>query len=162
MCAVRLLSVRVATLLTSGALLAGCGAQAATGRSCIPPPAGLARTTQGTVSASASPASVQPGGSVAFTVTVTGPAQYSAPCTGPVQLLVADSTQLRVFAASADSSPASPCGAVTLRPGRRVVYSVVWQVDPTLPYGRYDAQLVVGYNTDLQLAVSIAAPAGSC
>ena len=144
-------------------LLSACAAQAApVSSSCTARAAPPPHAAAGPFLASAGQAVVAPGATVAFTVTATGPASFTAPCSGPLQLFVADDTTLRVYAAASATGPASPCGAVSLVKGKRDVYAVTWQVDPTLPPGPYTATLLLGDQPALTLTVKLASSVAGC
>jgi len=95
------------------------------------------------------------GGTVSFTVVADAGSRFVAPCTDPLHLRVEDSTEFAVYSASAPSGPVSPCGSVTVRVGSTAVYTTAWPVDPTLPTGRYDVELVLGDLPALQLQISV-------
>jgi hypothetical protein len=162
MCAVRA-AFRHRSLLVLGLLvLPACGTQVVAVTRCTPAPAQAIRTSHGAFSATADARSVPPGDVVSFAVVVQGPATYKASCADPVQLLVADSAQLQVYSATAASGPSSPCGSVVVPGDKHVVYTVVWQVDPTLPYGSYVAELVVGDSASLRLGIALVAAPSLC
>jgi hypothetical protein len=148
-------------------LLAGCGSAAATAtasRPCrTPPPASPPQTAQPPYSAAADAARVDPGGSVNFTETVTGPAVVQAvPCSGPLQLVVSDGAGLQVYSGGGAAVAAGRCGTVTVPAGSSVSYQVPWPVDPSLPGGYYTAALVLGAGPTLSLTVAVGALPGSC
>jgi hypothetical protein len=157
----RRVGLRVAVLSVAAALGA-CGGS--TSRpSCPPPPAPpTSRAQSGQLVASEDRPRLAAGGSVTFTLVATGPVQYTASCDAPLQLLVTDATQLRVYAgSSAPGTPAAPgtagtCDQVTLDPGRKLTYTVEWRTDASLPPGRYTATLLLGDQPQIDLPVVIA------
>jgi hypothetical protein len=114
------------------------------------------------VTAVADRGTVTPGATVTFTVVARGESRFTAPCAGPLQLLVDDSFQLSVYSTASAAGPSSPCGPVALAAGGRAVYSVAWPVDPSLPDGPYEATLVLGDMPSLRLAVTVTRAHASC
>jgi hypothetical protein len=139
------------------AALAACGAGAA------PVPCSRAAATDppapsvgaGVVSFAADRGRVDGGGVVEFTATVRGPARYRADCGGPLQVVVSDSADIHVFSAAPPAVRGVPCGRVSLPRGRAADYVLTWQVDPTLPAGIYDADLVLGDQPSSTLSVRL-------
>ena len=147
----------------AAALAAGCGTSATSSSTCTPDAATAAtppRATSGPVTLAADRGAVPRGGTVAFTVTVTGPATVSAPCDAPVSLVVTDASDIHVYSASSPAQPGEPCGDLALGTGQTAVYQVRWDVDPTTPSGSYRVAASVGDlpDADVALAVSGAVP----
>ncbi|TMC51011.1 MAG: hypothetical protein E6J14_00760 [Chloroflexi bacterium] len=144
------------------ALLAcGGGAPSSSSTSCrraSPPPPPV--TVSGALRAQADREQVASGGAVTFTMTVTGPARYSAACPGPLQLIVVDRADLHVYSDAPAAPRGIPCGNVVLGGGSVAEYSVRWAPDPTLPGGLYHAVLTLGDQQPLMLAVVLAQPSG--
>ena len=149
--------VRLA-VCAAGASVAACsgGATSSTGCSATPTPAATPPSAQsGPLSASADRATAQPGDRVQAEVVVSGPARVSAPCTGPVELVVVDVAGLHVHADTPPAAHGVPCGDVTVDPGRTVTYTLTWAPDPTLPPGMYSVVLTLGANPPLVLPVTL-------
>lgn len=100
------------------------------------------------------------GDRVQLTVAAAGPANFSAPCTGPVSLVVSDPTGMHVFSASPAARPGDACGAVTLSAGQSARYHLVWNVDPTLPSGRYSVAATLGNLPELSVLVEVGGGVG--
>jgi hypothetical protein len=150
-------------LLLAALASAGCGsAGGAAATQCAHTPPPVPRIARGPVTVTADQAVVPAGGNVSFTVVVRGPDSFSAQCPAPVQLLVEDDTSLRVYAGSAATGPAAPCGTVVLAPGNRAVYTAVWPVDPSLPGGIYVAHIVLGDQPDYVVRIQVGAAIGTC
>jgi len=153
---------RVSAVFALAAMLAACGgAVASAARSCPPTPAPPRASAAG-VTATADRASVAPGETITFTVIAQGAISFTAQCTGPLQLLAADSAQLQVYSATSKAGGGSPCGAVTLAPGARAVYAVAWTLDGTLPDGTYTATLLLGDRPGLTLQIPVAPDTATC
>jgi hypothetical protein len=114
------------------------------------------------VSATADRAQVDPGGTVTFTETVTGPATVEVDCSQPVQLVVSDRTGLSVYGSSSVSAGAGACGDVVLGAGVEESYQVIWPVDPSLPGGTYTAVLTLGDAPGLSLSLAVGTLPGVC
>jgi hypothetical protein len=115
-------------------------------------------TVSGALQARADREQVANGGNVTFTMTVTGPARYSAPCPGPLQLIVVDRADLHVYSDAPAAQRGIPCGDVVLGAGTVAEYPVRWAPDPTLPGGLYHAVLTLGDQPPLMVAVVLALP----
>jgi len=143
-------------------LLAACGgvSPASTGTACpnIPAP----RDSVPPVVASADQGRVDPGGTVTFTETISGPASLQIECSGPLQVVVTDGTGLSIYTGSGSAVSGSLCGSVTLASGASQSYQVSWPVDPSLPGGDYAASLVLGDAPQLTLTVAVGVIAGNC
>lgn len=144
-----------AVLSLFGMALAACGTTAPSPRPCPTQRVAGPQATAGPVTVSADSDQVHGGISAAFTISAMGPARYSAPCDGAVQLLVSDSADQHVDAVSSARSPAGSCGDVQLAPGQRTVYSVSWRPDPTLPPGPYTLTLLLGDQAGVSLTVTL-------
>jgi hypothetical protein len=114
------------------------------------------------VSATADRAQVDPGATVTFVETVTGPASVQIDCTQPLQLVVADSSGLSVYSAASAGAGSGECGALSLAAGAGVSYQVAWPVDPTLPGGTYTATLSLGDAPQLTLNLAVGTLPGVC
>jgi hypothetical protein len=147
-------------------LLAACGGTAATAtptppcRSAVPFPSPSAAAAP--VSATADQAQVDPGATVTFTETITGPATVEVDCSEPLQVLVTDSTALSVYSGYSAAAAAEACGTLTLAGGTSDVYQVTWPVDPSLPGGTYTATLILGDAPQLTLSLAVGALPGAC
>ncbi|MGD0370193.1 MAG: hypothetical protein ABSC16_00640 [Candidatus Dormibacteria bacterium] len=147
-------------------LLTACGGTAATAtptppcRSAIhfPSPSAVAAP----VSAAADQAQVDPGATVTFTETITGPATVQVDCSDPLQVLVTDSTALSVYSGYSEAAAADACGTLTLTGGASESYQVAWPVDPSLPGGTYTATLVLGDAPQLTLSLAVGTLPGAC
>lgn len=124
----------------------------------LPSPAAAAAP----VSATADQAQVDPGNTVTFTETVTGPATLQVDCSQPLEVIVTDSTALSVYSGSSAAVGAGSCGTVTLAPGGEASYQVAWPVDPTLPGGTYTATLALGDAPQLSLSLAVGTLPGAC
>jgi hypothetical protein len=139
-------------------LLAACGDSGPAAVRCTPPPtASPAVISAGPLTARTDRGAVAAGDTVKVSVDVAGPAAYSAPCEGPVQLVAIDSTDLHVGTASAPAPKGTPCGAVTLAAGQTAHYEVLWTSDDTLPPGRYSLVASLGDQAALSVPVTIGA-----
>jgi len=154
---------RTGALFWLAGVLAACGsATVAASRTCPPTPA-PARASQAAISASADRAFVALGQTATFTVIAQGSVSYTASCGHPLQLLVADASQLQVYSGtSAAGGGGSPCGAVSLGPSARAVYAVTWPVESTLPGGTYTATLLLGDRAPLVLSIAVGAQVAGC
>lgn len=140
-------------------LLTACGGGATTTPTACatpapPPPPSAAAAP---VTAVGSTARVDPGGTVTFTVTASGPAQvHFGDCSAPLSLFVTDSGDQRVYAGqSVALSDPSRCPAATLAAGQTLSEQVDWPVDPSLPGGVYQAALVLGDAPQLTLSIAV-------
>jgi uncharacterized protein YcgI (DUF1989 family) len=146
--------------------LAACGTTMATAtptpacRTGLTLPAPVASAAP--VSATADQGQVDPGGTVTFTETVTGPATLQVSCSQPLQVVVTDGTALSVFSGYAASAAAGECGTVTLSAGATASYQVAWPVDPSLPGGYYTATLALGDAPELSLSLAVGTLPGAC
>ncbi|MGO8686406.1 MAG: hypothetical protein ACLQT7_04355 [Candidatus Dormibacteria bacterium] len=147
-------------------LLTACGGATAlaTATPSCRPPVSLPQpvTAAPPVSATADRAQVDPGGTVTFTETVTGPATVEVDCSQPVQLVVTDRTGLSVYGSSSAAAGASACGTLVLGAGAGESYQVVWPVDPSLPGGTYTAILSLGDAPELTLSLAVGTLPGVC
>jgi len=147
-----------AALAAACCLLAGCGDSGPAAARCTPPPtASPAVATAGPLSARTDRGALAAGDTVKVSLDVAGPATYSAPCDGPVQIVVVDSADLHVGTASAPAPKGTPCGAVTLAAGQTAHYEVLWTSDDTLPPGRYSLAASLGDQPAISLTVTIGA-----
>jgi len=147
-------------------LLTACGGTAATTtptppcRTAIHFPAPSAAA--GPVAATADQAQVDPGATVTFTETLSGPATVQVDCSEPLQVLVTDSTSLSVYSGYSEGVATSACGTLTLAVGASQSYQVAWPVDPSLPGGTYTATLVLGDAPQLTLTLAVGTLPGGC
>jgi ABC-type phosphate transport system substrate-binding protein len=146
-------------LIVAALVLTACGGTTAAPRSCPSQPATGPHAQTGPVAVDADRRQLRAGATVTFTVTVTGPAQYQADCAGPIQLLVNDGSDIRVFAGRSAPGVRTSCGNVQLGAGQRAVYAVAWQSDSTLPDGQYSATVLMGDQPAVTLTVPVAAGA---
>jgi hypothetical protein len=156
--------LRSLVLVAAGAAagLTACGGDAQAVH-CTPRPSPSPPVaTAGQITASADRAVVPSGDTVATTVHVTGPLAYQAPCTGPLSLIVIDSTDIHVFSAAPPAPKGTPCGAVTLAAGQSAEYDVQWNADPTLPSGRYRLVLALGDQPQLVLSMQLGLATSDC
>jgi hypothetical protein len=147
------------------AALTACGSAAAPAVRCTtasradpPTPSAVA----GVVGFAADRGWLEGGGAIAFTATVRGPAHYHADCSGPLQVVVSDSSDIHVFSSAPPAVKGMPCGTVSLPRGRSAEYELSWQVDPTLPAGLYDATLVLGDQPATTLQLRLGRPEPVC
>jgi hypothetical protein len=146
-------SLLAAGLVAAAVGLAGCGDQG-TAQRCTPPPTPAATpASAGPLVAGVDRAVVPSGGAVLASLRVSGPLHYTAPCSGPVRLLVVDSADIHVDSLTPPAPKGTPCGDVTLAAGQQARYDVQWTADPTLPTGRY--RLVFVLDDQPQLAVTV-------
>lgn len=142
-------------------VLAACGGGAnPSATACVtpaPPPAPSAVAAP--VSAVASSGRVDPGATVSFTVTATGPAQiHFDDCTAPLRIIVADQADDHIFSGqSVPISDPARCPTAALGAGQSLTTTVSWPVDPTLPGGVYTAVLMLGDAPQLSLSVAVGA-----
>lgn len=147
------------------AALAACGSSAAPADRCTAPAVSDPPTPSaaaGVVGFGADRGWLVGSGAIAFTATVRGPARYHADCSGPLQVVVSDSSDIHVFSAAPPAVRGVPCGAVSLPKGRSAEYELSWQVDPTLPAGVYDATVVLGDQPPATLQVRLGRPPSAC
>jgi len=147
------------------AVLAGCGGSPSGPGGCTPAAPSLPAlpapvASAGPVSVTADRTRVDAGGTVDFTVTVTGPAHFAAACTGPVQLAVTDAAGLHVFATAPAAPRGTPCGKIILAVGVGARYALQWQPDPTLPRGPYLAVFSAGDLPQVSVRVILGAAPG--
>jgi hypothetical protein len=114
------------------------------------------------VSATADQGRVDPGGTVTFTETVTGPATLDVDCLQPVQLIVTDSAGLSVYGGASSGAGGDACGTLVLADGAGESYQVAWPVDPSLPGGMYTATLALGDAPELTLSLLVGTLPGAC
>ncbi len=147
-------------------LLAACGGVVAVATptpSCRPAPVLAAPSAAAApVSATADRALVDPGGTVAFTEIVDGPAMVEVDCSQPLQVVVTDGTGLTVYSGYSAGAPPSACGEVSLAAGAGETYQVSWPVDASLPGGTYTATLVLGDAPELTLNLAVGTLPGAC
>ena len=147
------------------AALAACGSAAAPAPPCTlspPPDPPTPSATAGVVAFAADRGWLIGRGAIAFTATVRGPARYHADCSGPLQVVVSDSSDIHVFSAGPRAVRGVPCGTVSLPRGRSAEYELSWEVDPTLPPGVYEATLLLGDQPPVTLAVRLGPPPSGC
>jgi hypothetical protein len=114
------------------------------------------------VAATADRAQVDPGSTVTFIETITGPATQQIDCSQPLQVVVTDSTGLSVYSGDSTAAVSSACGTLTLASGAGESYQVAWPVDPSLPGGTYTATLVLGDAPQLSLNLAVGTLPGEC
>jgi hypothetical protein len=139
-------------------VVAGCGSSPATSPAptCVPAsPAPSPRAAAPPAVATADRARVDPGGTVSFDVTVTGPASVTVDCQQPLQVIVTDSTQLHIYTGQSPPAQAGHCGPLTLTAGHAESYAVSWPVDESLPGGAYSVVLLLGDAPQLTLSVAV-------
>ncbi len=147
------------------AALTGCGSAAAPAVRCTaptPPDPPTPSASAGVVAFAADRGWLVGGGPIGFTATVRGPARYRADCSGPLQVVVSNSADVHVFSAAPAATKGIPCGTVRIPTGRSADYELVWQVDPTLPPGVYDATLVLGDQPPATLQVRLGSVEPDC
>jgi hypothetical protein len=114
------------------------------------------------VSATADRAQVDPGATVTFVETLSGPATVDVDCSQPLQVIVTDSAGLSVYSGVSAPAPAGGCGTLSLAAGTGEAFEVQWQVDPALPGGTYTATLALGDAPELTLPVAVGTLPGAC
>jgi len=134
-----------------------CGSAAPARLPCPPPVRSGAHAAVGPISVTTDRSRLHGGTAVTFTVLVTGPAAYQAACDGPLQLLVADTSDQHVYSGKSAPAMVGGCGDVTLAEGQRQVYNVSWQPEPTLPAGTYEAVLLMGDQPGLTVPLVVEA-----
>lgn len=154
-----------AAALAGAALVSACGAPAPLAGACTPsvqPSATRPSALDGPVRITADRGAASGGETVRFTVDVTGPVRYAAACSGPVTLVIVDPANLHVAATAPAAPRGAACGSVDLTAAQHTEYTVDWQVDGSLPGGRYTALVSVGDRAPVSIPVLLSAPGGAC
>ncbi len=146
------------------ACIAACGSAAAVVATPCAPQASLAAPAAASdhERATASAASVAPGGTVTLTVTVKGDASFQADCAAPLQMSISDATGVTVDGPTPAPERGSRCGTVHVAAAASETYSVQWTPDASLPSGIYSVTLILGDLAPLQLAIPVRTVAGGC
>jgi hypothetical protein len=118
-------------------------------------PASLPSAVSGPVTLSADAGLAPRGGVVRLTVTVAGPVRVAAPCAAPVSLVVSDPTGIHVFSDAPAAQPGDLCGNLALTTGQSAVFHLRWNVDPTLPSGRYTVAASAGDQPEISVSVEV-------
>ena len=151
--------IHVAAAAATAAVVAGCGGGSSSSTVCSPAAAGSpgpSSVAAGALTAAVDRGSLPAGTTVHLRVSARGPASYTAPCDGPLQLLVAaDPADIHIYTAAPPGAHGTPCGAASLAAGQEAEYDVDWTPEATLPAGVYRAVLTLGDQPPLILRVAV-------
>jgi hypothetical protein len=147
-------------------LLTACGSEAAVATAtptCRPAPTlAMPSASAAPVVATANQAQVDPGSTVTFTETASGPATLEVDCSQPLQVVVTDGTGLSVYSGYSAAAPSTACEEVTLADGASATYQVTWPVEASIPGGTYTATLTLGDAPELTLTLAVGTLPDEC